>query len=119
MTADAGRAAAEVLSMNDWTAVAVLTLALMAHLTLYLPLPLNDPEPLAAQSMQQQFKQLQTIQDSLHREQKSLAEFPDLDLTYYGLQSGEQPFLHVSATCATSICSSSEMAFPLQGPVDE
>ncbi|CAE7896157.1 unnamed protein product [Symbiodinium necroappetens] len=40
----AAAAAYSVLSMNDWTAVAVLTLALMAHLTLYLPLPLNDPE---------------------------------------------------------------------------
>ncbi|CAE7588011.1 unnamed protein product, partial [Symbiodinium sp. CCMP2456] len=40
----AAAAAYSVFSMNDWAAVAILTLALMAHLTLYLPLPLNDPE---------------------------------------------------------------------------
>ena len=59
MTADVGRAAAEVLSTNDWAAVAILALALMAHLALYLPLPINDPEPSAAPSVQQQLKKFQ------------------------------------------------------------
>ncbi|CAE7465777.1 unnamed protein product [Symbiodinium sp. CCMP2592] len=40
----AAAAAYSVLSTNDWAAVAILALALMAHLALYLPLPINDPE---------------------------------------------------------------------------